>query len=241
MAIGNVVGSNIANILLILGVSAFISPIAVDRSGFRRDNTVLILATAAAIAILLLGNAGRVAGIALVLSLLFYLGYVLRFADAPDPLDEVDEHVRPQWVSALFIAGGLIATILGAKALVTGAVEIAARAGLSEAVIGLTLVAVGTSLPELVTSIIAARKKMSDVALGNIVGSNIFNILGILGVTAIIAPVPVPAEMVLRDSLVLGLATVLMVVNCRTGWKITRTEGAVFLALYLGYIWLLWP
>jgi cation:H+ antiporter len=241
VAIGNVVGSNIANILLILGIAALLSPIAVDRSGFQRDNTVLLLATAAAIAILFFGNVGRFAGAALVLGLVIYLGYVLRYADAPDPLDEVEEDVRPGWQSALFIAGGLIATILGAKALVTGAVAIAARAGLSEAVIGLTLVAVGTSLPELVTSVIAARKKMSDVALGNIVGSNIFNILGILGVTAVIAPIPVPAEMVIRDSLVLGLATVLMVVNCRTGWKITRAEGALFLALYLGYIWLLWP
>ena len=112
---------------------------------------------------------------------------------------------------------------------------------MSEAVIGLTLVAVGTSLPELVTSVIAARRNMSDVALGNIVGSNIFNILGILGVTALIAPIPVPAEMVVRDSLVLGAATILMVVNCRTGWKITRAEGALFLALYAGYVWFLWP
>ena len=188
-----------------------------------------------------MGNAGRLAGVALAISLLLYLGYVLRYADGPGPQEEIEELTRPGWKSALLIAGGLAATILGAKALVTGAVAIAARAGLSEAVIGLTLVAVGTSLPELVTSIIAARKKMSDVALGNIVGSNIFNILGILGVTAIIAPIPVPAEMVVRDSLVLGLATVLMVVNCRTGWKITRTEGAIFLALYMGYIWLLWP
>ncbi len=239
VAIGNVVGSNIANILLILGVAALLSPIAVDRAGFRRDNTTLLLATAAAIAIMLLGQASRGLGIVLILGLAVYLWIVLRHSDAPVADDGSDEAVRPGWQSGLMVAAGLAVTILGAKALVTGAVEIAARAGLSEAVIGLTLVAVGTSLPELVTSIIAARKKMADVALGNIVGSNIFNVLGILGVTAVIAPIPVPAEMVVRDSLVLGAATVLMVVICRTGWMITRTEGAAFLALYAGYIWLL--
>lgn len=241
VAIGNVVGSNIANILLILGVAALLSPIAVDRSGFRRDNTVLVLATAAAIGILFMGQTGRIVGLALVTSLGLYLWYVLRYAEGAKPSGDVEVLVRPGWKSGLFILAGLAATILGAKALVTGAVEIAGRAGMSEAVIGLTLVAVGTSLPELVTSVIAARRNMSDVALGNIVGSNIFNILGILGVTALIAPIPVPAEMVVRDSLVLGAATILMVVNCRTGWKVTRAEGALFLALYAGYVWFLWP
>ena len=241
VAIGNVLGSNIANILLILGVAALLSPIAVDRKGFRRDNTTLILATLAAIAIMFLGQAGRGMGIVLIAGLALYLWIVLRRSEAPDPSKDLNEGVRPGWQSALIVAAGLAITVLGAKALVTGAVAVAARAGLSEAVIGLTLVAVGTSLPELVTSIIAARKKMSDVALGNIIGSNIFNILGILGTTAVIAPVSVPAEMVVRDSLVLGAATILMVVNCRTGWMITRTEGAAFLALYGAYIWLLAP
>lgn len=241
VAIGNVVGSNIANILLILGVAALLSPIAVDRRGFRRDTTALLLATAAAIVVMLLGQATRAFGLALIAGLALYLWIVLRHSDAPEPDDTPEVALRPGWQSALMFVVGLGITILGAKALVTGAVAIAARAGLSEAVIGLTLVAVGTSLPELVTSIIAARRNMSDVALGNILGSNIFNVLGILGVTAVIAPIPVPAEMVVRDSLVLGAATLLMVVNCRTGWTVSRIEGAGFLALYCAYIWLLWP
>ncbi len=118
---------------------------------------------------------------------------------------------------------------------------LAEAAGVSEAVIGLTIVAVGTSLPELVTSVIAARKGEGDIALGNVVGSNIFNILGILGLTAMIQPIAVPADMSIRDGGILLAATVALLVVCRTGFRVTRTEGLAFLALYAIYLWLLWP
>jgi cation:H+ antiporter len=138
----------------------------------------------------------------------------------------------------LFLAG-LALTLVGARMLVTGAVGLAGAMGVPEAVIGLTVVAVGTSLPELATSVIAARKGQSDVAFGNIVGSNIFNVLGILGVTALVAPLEVPAAIAGVDVWVLLGATALMLAAAVTGWRITRAEGAAMLALYAGYVgWL---
>lgn len=239
VAAGNVVGSNIANILLILGFAALLSPVAVNPRGFGRDSTVLFLSAAAAMVLIFWGEAGRLAGFGLMAALAVYLVAVMR-SGADIPEDDIETALDPVWKSLLFVLGGLAGTIIGARLLVVGAVEIATAAGLSEAVIGLTLVAVGTSLPELVTAIIAARKGMADVAFGNIVGSNIFNILGILGATALISPIPIPAEMT-RDAWILGGATLIMLVNCRTGWRVSRAEGATLLALYLAYLWLLWP
>lgn len=140
---------------------------------------------------------------------------------------------------ALFLAG-LVLIVLGAQGLVTGAVGLAAALGVSDAVIGLTVVAIGTSMPELVTSVIAARKGQGAVAFGNVVGSNIFNILGILGVTALVRPLQVPAQIAQVDIWVMLAATALMVMMARSGWRLNRGEGAALLALYAGYMaWLL--
>jgi cation:H+ antiporter len=138
--------------------------------------------------------------------------------------------------AALILLAGLVATLIGAKFLVTGAIELAARLGMSEAVIGLTIVAIGTSMPELVTSVIAARKGHGDVAFGNIVGSNIFNILGILGVTALVQPLAVPPGIAGVDIWVMLGATVVMLLFARTGWRVGRREGLVMVLAYAAYL-----
>ena len=139
----------------------------------------------------------------------------------------------------LFVVGGLVLTIFGARFLVTSAIEIATAFNVSETVIGLTIVAVGTSLPELVTSVMAALRKHSDIAFGNIVGSNIYNIFGILGVTAIIKPIDVPSKIASLDIWVMIAATVLLFITATSRWRIGRVEGGIMLAAYVGYcVWL---
>jgi cation:H+ antiporter len=245
IALGNVVGSNIANILLILGVAALIAPVAVDRAAFRRDGTAMALATLAVAALCASGAVGRVAGAALVAALAVYLWTTLRQAPAEAAVVyEAEARSAPAppgrpWRAALFFAGGLALVILGARWLVAGAVSLAEAAGLSETVIGLTIVAIGTSLPELVTSATAARRGESGVAFGNVVGSNIFNLLGILGLTALAVPLPVPPEIVARDLWALLGATALMAALAVTGWRVSRREGAALLVLYAAYLALL--
>jgi cation:H+ antiporter len=245
IAVGNVVGSNIANILLILGVAASIAVIRVTPSDFWRDGSVLAVVSLICTAFVLSETLDRLSGAFLVLCLLVYLGgtivlerrrrngaesvYVAEAA-ALTPL-----HARPWLVFLAFIAG-LALTIVGAKLVVGGAVSIAAGLGVSEAVIGLTIVAVGTSMPELVTSALAARKGQSDVAYGNIIGSNIFNVLGILGETAIVQPLTVPESIVAVDIWVMLAATVLLVCVTVTGWRVSRREGVLLLSAFAAYL-----
>ncbi|MTI45177.1 cation:H+ antiporter [Roseibium hamelinense] len=250
IAVGNVVGSNIANILLILGISAVIAPLATDPAAMRRDGAVVTLAAIAVVALALLGEAGRISGSMLLAGLAVYLVVTYRMetgqttpsaefhraeaeASTAQPFTE-----KLPFLIFLTIAG-LAMTLGGAHYLVAGATGLARQAGISEAVIGLTIVAVGTSLPELVTSVVAAFKRQSDIALGNVIGSNIYNILGILGATALIKPIAIPAEIMDRDIWVMLAATLALVFFAFTGWKITRREGAAMLfgyALYMGYL-----
>jgi len=246
IALGNVAGSNIANILLILGLAAVLSPLAVAPSAFRRDAAVLVLATLATAGLCLTGGVGRIAGAGLVAGLAVYLVVALRegAAAAPARVYRAEAERAPPAparldVALAFFAAGLVAVILGARLLVTGAVTLAEAAGMSDTVIGLTIVAVGTSLPELVTSLAAARRGEADVALGNVVGSNIFNLLGILGLTALVVPLAVPAEILARDLWALLGATALLVVVAVTGWRVTRREGIALVALYAAYLGLL--
>ena len=248
IAIGNVVGSNTANVLLILAVAALIAPIAVARDAFWRDGSVMIAASLACLAVVLSGSVGRVGGGILVAALVAYLTYTLwSERRRPSPAGEVYAHEaeavpgKPVGLGAALglFAVGLVITLLGARFLVQGAVGIATDFGVSEAVIGVTIVAIGTSLPELVTSVIAARKGEADVALGNVIGSNIFNILGILGVTALVHPLSVPAEIAMRDIWVMLVAAGALIAVAVTGWRINRTEGGIMLALYAAYLgWL---
>jgi cation:H+ antiporter len=245
IAVGNVVGSNIANILLILGLSAVILPLGVNPRSFQRDSLALggsaVLATGA----VLLGVIGLLPGLALVACLVGYVWWAYRSEKAADDAEchrhEAEAEDRPvppntgPLVLGSMIIAGLAAAIFGAGWLVDGATVLASAAGVSESVIGLTVVAVGTSLPELVACIIAVIRKHEDVALGNIVGSNIYNILGILGLTAIIQPIAVPEEIAAFDIWVMLGVTAVLIVQLRSGWRLSRLEGATLLACYGGY------
>ena len=246
IAVGNVVGSNIGNILLILGLAACVAPIAVSPKEFQRDGTVLVIATLMCVCAVLVGQIGVWVGVGFFATLILYLTYTLRseLKSGGTPAAAVYEgeaEIIPKTdfslgVSILIALVGLVVTIFGARFLVSGAVSLATAAGLSEAVIGLTIVAIGTSMPELVTSLIAVRKGEGAVALGNIVGSNIFNILGILGITVLLQPLTVPPEIIDLDIWVLCAATVALIIFARTGWAITRREGIAFLFAYALYL-----
>jgi cation:H+ antiporter len=245
IAVGNVVGSNIANILFILGLSAVILPLSVNPASFARDSIALggsaLLATGA----VLLGVIGPLVGIALLSSLVGYVWWAYKSESASHDAEavrhehEAEDRPVPPGTGPVVLAGmivaGLAAAIFGAGWLVDGAVVLASAAGVSESVIGLTVVAVGTSLPELIACIIAVIRKHEDVALGNIVGSNIYNILGILGLTAVIKPIEMPADIAAFDIWVMLGVTMLLIVQLRSGWKLSRIEGGVLVALYCAY------
>jgi cation:H+ antiporter len=244
IAVGNVVGSNIANILLILGVTAVIYPIAVSKSVLRRDGGALVIVSLVALAIVLIGMVDRIAGLIFIVLLGIYIVRSYRVERATSiaktteaPPESARKSNLP--VSILLTIAGLGLTLVGARLLVSSAVELATNFGISETIIGLTVIAVGTSLPELVTSVIAALRRHTDIALGNIIGSNIFNILLILGTTALVQPIPIPSEIINFDIWAMLAATALLLVLAYTGRQISRWEGWVFLACYAAYIgWL---
>jgi cation:H+ antiporter len=245
IAVGNVVGSNIANILFILGVSAVILPLSVNPASFQRDSIAMGGSTLLATGAVLLGVIGPLVGIVLLASLVGYIWWAYKSESRiPCPEGVRHEHeaedrpVPPDTGPAVLggmIIAGLAAAIFGAGWLVDGATVLASAAGVSESVIGLTVVAVGTSLPELIACIVAVLRKHEDVALGNIVGSNIYNLFGILGLTSIIKPIEIPAEIAQFDIWVMLGVTALLIVQLRSGWRLSRAEGVVLVALYGGY------
>ncbi len=234
IAIGNVVGSNIGNILLILGLSAVIWPIRVSGTTLRRDSAVMVAAALALIPVFWLGAMGRSAGLVLVIALAAYLAWAYIQQGTGAPGDTAAP--RPIWQSFLWVVVGLAALMLGARFLVDGAVAIARTAGISEAFIGLTIVAIGTSLPELATSLIAAFRRQSEIAIGNIVGSNIFNVLGILGVTALIAPIPVAPRFLTFDLPVMIAASLVLAALLMRA-SMGRLVGIALLVSYAVYVW----
>ncbi|WP_422373351.1 calcium/sodium antiporter [Hoeflea sp.] len=240
IAIGNVVGSNIANILLIVGLAAMISPIAARIPNLGRD---LVMMIAAASVMLALGFAGIVsiwAGVLMFGTLVAYLSWVTYTDRGKTDASDSDLSLRlAGWKEALFIVGGLAGLFFGADLLVKAATSIAREFGISEAVIGLTIVAVGTSLPELATSVVAAFRRQAEMALGNVVGSNIFNILGILGITAIIVPVPVDPAMAGFDIPIMAGVSVAFAALIFLAGRVGRIAGAAMLVAYTGYVvWL---
>ncbi|HNR77003.1 MAG TPA: calcium/sodium antiporter [Parvularculaceae bacterium] len=250
VAVGNVVGSNIANILLILGLSALIAPFAIEPNGFRRDGIVVLLATLAAIAASMTGEFTRIAGALFLGALASCIAYAFltekKAPASPAATVHAEEGASAPAakaspaMSAMLALGGLALLIVGAKYLVSGAISLASDLGVSETIIGLTIVAVGTSLPELVTSVMAALRGKSALALGNVVGSNIYNILGILGVTALIQPVAAPVSIVAFDNWVMLGATLAMILFATTQSRLTRLEGGALVACYAAYIgWLI--
>jgi len=251
VAVGNIVGSNICNVLLILGAAAIIYPITTSPRAFRRDGTVVIAASLAMTAVAFGGHLGREVGALFLVLLAAFTTYTyFTEREGGDPSGEMHaaeaDDVNPGEMSlgrGLLVAlAGMAAVMFGADLLVDAAIEIATDAGISEAVIGLTLVAIGTSLPELVTSVMAALRRHGDVAIGNVIGSNIFNILGIGGVTAVVSPIEIPQQIIDFDVWAMVGSAVLMVIFAVTNWRISRKEGAALLALYGAYLATqLWP
>ena len=234
IAVGNVVGSNIANVLLILGIAAAIAPVAVARTTLLRDGLAMGGATLLGAAVILYGHLGRVPGLLLLLALAAYLVVAYRTGRA-DEADVPDASGLSVPVALLLTVGGIGVTVLGARFAVDAAVEIADALGVSKTVIGLTVVAVGTSLPELVTSAVAAVRRQGDVALGNVLGSNIYNIGGILGITALVEPIDVPAQIAALDVWVMLAATALLLALGVTG-RVGRAAGVLLVALYAAYL-----
>ena len=236
IALGNIIGSNIANILLIVGLTALVWPITVMGATLRRDTLVMVAAALALVPIFALGQMGRVSGIVLVAGLIGYLVWAYRTPGDPVAADADQSAPQPTWKSVIWVIGGLIVLMVGARFLVDGAVSIARGFGISEAFIGLTIVAVGTSLPELATSLIAALRRQSEIAIGNIVGSNIFNVLGILGITAVITPIPVAGRFLSFDLPVMIAVSLVLTALLLTRPRIGRGMGVALLAGYLAYV-----
>ncbi|MEZ5731273.1 MAG: calcium/sodium antiporter [Paracoccaceae bacterium] len=235
IAIGNVIGSNIANILLILGVSAAIYPVTMRLSELRQDVAAMIAASLAFWLIILDGGVSRLEGVLLFAALLVYLVLSLRGRAGAAPPAEKEENA-PLWLSLVKTAAGLVILMAGARLLVDSASEIARAYGVSEAVIGLTIIAVGTSLPELATSVIAALRKQPEISLGNIVGSNIFNILCILGLTAMVVPVPVEPRFAAIDIWVMIAAAFAFFLLAALAGRAGRPVGVALLLAYCGYV-----
>lgn len=251
LAIGNVVGSNIANILLIGGLTALVHPIRVEKSVMTREIPMVVIAsialTAMACAPFLDGQGlsaliDRADGIILLLFFVVFMRIMLSGAKAAVPNDPSEQQGAEKkslklWLAIVYIAGGLAGLIFGGQWFVDGASDIAKAMGVSEALIGLTIVAVGTSLPELATSVVAAAKGSTGMAIGNIVGSNIFNILFVLGATAVVRPLS-SGGISYVDYCVMTLSAIIFWIM---GWlvgkrTITRGEGALLLGLYAGYM-----
>jgi len=260
IAYGNVVGSTIANSLLIAGVAALISPMMIASTALKRDGAVMLVAVIAFAVIASLMPLGRSIGLFFIAALVAYIYLAFRQEQSSAPqghgaiydkslaLQETDAGMAPSAklrssvaVSGLVALGGLVFVIFGGRLLVDGAVSLARGFGISETVIGLTIVAVGTSMPELVTSAVAGLRKQGEIAFGNIIGSNIYNILGIGGATALIAPGAVPNAIVSFDNFVMVGVCVALMIFAWTGSRIGRREGAVLLAGYVAYVYLVWP
>jgi cation:H+ antiporter len=243
IAIGNVVGSNSLNIGLILGLTALIFPLKVQLQILRIDQPIMLGVTVLAVAFLADLHVGRIEGGILLAGLLAYVTFTvisaLRTVPSAEVSAEFAEAMPPIrgniWRDLALIAAGLVALIYGSRYLVLGAVDLARGFGISEAVIGLTIVALGTSTPELVACLVAAIKKEPDIALGNIIGSNIFNILGILGASALVRPLDGAGIQRVDLWVMLAFAAVLLPILF-TGRRMSRGEGALLLAGYAGYI-----
>ncbi|MFT4975394.1 MAG: cation:H+ antiporter [Myxococcota bacterium] len=247
LAVGNVVGSNIFNVGAILGLTALVLPLRIQGSTVRLEWPVMLIATASLLLLVRDGGLDALEGRGLLAGLVAFVAFVVwigRTAAAPAEASDVGELATASFgrtgaaalalnAAAVLVGVGLLAG--GSIAMVHGASGLAAGLGVSKTIIGLTIVAAGTSLPELITSVLAARRGQDDIAVSNIIGSNIFNILGILGATAAIHPLEVPAEIVHRDSWWMLAFALLMFPMMATGMRITRLEGAVLVGLMAVY------
>jgi cation:H+ antiporter len=245
LALGNAYGSNITNIALILGLTALISPIAVHSQVLRKELPILAAVTALAAWQVRDGEINRLDAVVLLGVFFGLMAWTIwqglqKKADAfgSEMQQELEVHAMPIRAALLWLVVGLVLLIVSSRILVWGAVSIAHGFGVSDLVIGLTIVAVGTSLPELASSIIATRRGEHDIALGNVLGSNLFNTLAVVGIAAAIQPMMVEPEVLSRDILVMAALTVSLFIfgyGFRAAGRVNRVEGALLLACYVGY------
>jgi cation:H+ antiporter len=242
VAFGNVVGSNVFNVGLILGVGAVVFPLSAGARFLRREMPFMIFTGALMFWLVADGVIGRIEGVVLLALLAGYLVVLLRKQEEPPRVaeefaEEYGEAPAPLWSSTARVVVGIALLVLGAKVLVLGAIGLARELGISERVIGLTIVACGTSLPELASSVVAAARREGDLVLGNVVGSNIFNVLAILGTTGLVAPIRVGVGLgVWVDLGVMLLFSVVLWPFLMTRGRLERWEGAVLLAGFVGYM-----
>jgi len=246
IAVGNVVGSNVANVLLVLGVPVLIHPIVCDQEGLGKQASLMVAVSVLFLLMCAFGSITFFGGVLLVFLLVVFLVLATR-GTALLPIEDAEEELErvlglPSYKSSisLFIVLGAVMLPLGADLVVDGAAGLAAGWGVSEAVIGLSLIALGTSLPELSTTVIAALHKSSDVAIGNVIGSNMFNILAILGITALLTEIPVDPMFLRFDLWVMFACTVMLWLFVLTKTTIRKPAGVLFLAGYLGYMYTLY-
>jgi cation:H+ antiporter len=233
ISLGNVIGSNFFNLLMVIGITALVTPLKADDEVIRRDMPAVILATGGLAIIILDGVIMRYEAIFLLFALGIYLFAVIKKA-LVSPTEDAERKQYSRLLSALMVAGGLSAVVFGGDMVVDNAKIIAADFGMSETLIGLTVVALGTSLPELVTSLVAAKKGEAGIAVGNAVGSCLFNILFILGITGAVKPIAVESELI-ADAALLVIATLVVYLFAAKGRRIGRIEGAICVVLYAIY------
>jgi cation:H+ antiporter len=244
ISVGNVVGSNIANILLILGCASLVYPIRCTPQLLYRDSSVMLGAAFLFVALALTGTISRVQGILMIAAIVCYSIYAYwaeRRRNRHDDIfereaEEFSEGPRSVWLASLAVIGGIASVVVGARILISGAVTAARFFGVGEEVIGLTLVAVGTSLPELATAVVAAWRHHTDVAIGNVIGANIYNILAIMGIVSIVTPLTIPPQIVSFDIWFMLAVTLALLIAVAVFKGINRAAGSAFLCAYGIYI-----
>ena len=233
ITIGNIVGSNIMNVLIILGLSAIVCPLVVDKSTVFIDTPFMI---AISVLLLVLGLDGQITFVDAIIMVVVFVSYMayLLISALKNKSEQEQIEKKPVWLTLVMTVFGLGVVVLGSQFAVTGATAVAESLGVSERFIGLTIVALGTSLPELFTSVSAARKGNADIAIGNIVGSNIFNILFVVGLSGLITTVPFASKFVIDTTVAIATA-LLLFVCCVKNKKLSRLSGALMLVCYAGY------
>ena len=234
LALSNIIGSNIFNTLVVVGCSAMIAPFIMDRDIIKRDLIINLIVSVSLCLFIFDGILGRMDGILLLIGLVTFMMVLIRSVMRYDVEEEIGESF-PISKSIILIVIGVVAIILGGNFVVNGASDIARQWGMSETLIGLTIVSIGTSLPELVTSVVAARKGESSLSLGNAIGSNILNVLFILGISGTLTPIAAVSENIIDVAVLIGIAVFILILS-RFNDKMTRTKAAIFIGLYAIYM-----
>ena len=234
LALSNIIGSNIFNTLVVVGCSAMIAPFIMDRDIIKRDLIINLIVSVSLCLFIFDGILGRMDGILLLIGLVTFMMVLIRSVMRYDVEEEIGESFSIS-KSIILIVIGVVAIILGGNFVVNGASDIARQWGMSETLIGLTIVSIGTSLPELVTSVVAARKGESSLSLGNAIGSNILNVLFILGIPGTLTPIAAVSENIIDVAVLIGIAVFILILS-RFNDKMTRTKAAIFIGLYAIYM-----